>query len=70
MSIKLADFGLAHGRPDLRATCGTKQYIAPEIYLRSKYTTSVDLRHPLPSKHNTERNRDGTVSSAPTDHAN
>ena len=43
MSIKLADFGLANDRPDLKTICGTKQYIAPEVYLGSKYTTKVDL---------------------------
>lgn len=43
LSIKLADFGLANDRPDLKTVCGTQQYTAPEIYLGSKYTASVDL---------------------------
>ena len=43
LRIKLADFGLANDKPDLTTICGTRQYTAPEIYLGSKYTTSVDL---------------------------
>lgn len=43
LSIKLADFGLANDRPDLKTVCGTQKYTAPEIYLGSKYTASVDL---------------------------
>ena len=43
LSIKLADFGLANGRPDLKTVCGTKRYVAPEVCLGSRYTTSVDL---------------------------
>jgi serine/threonine protein kinase len=43
LSIKLADFDLANDRPDLKTICDTQQYIAPEIYLRSKYTASVNL---------------------------
>ena len=43
LSIKLADFDLANDRPDLKTVCGTQQYTAPEIYLVSKYTASVDL---------------------------
>lgn len=43
LSIKLADFGLANDRPDLKTVCGTQRYTAPEVYLGSKYTASVDL---------------------------
>ena len=43
LSIKLADFGLANDRPDLKSVCGTQQYTTPEIHLGSKYTASVDL---------------------------
>ena len=43
LSIKLADFGLANNRPDLKTVCGTQRYAAPEVYLGSEYTASVDL---------------------------
>lgn len=43
LSIKLADFGLANDRPDLKTVCGTYRYTAPEVYLGSQYTASVDL---------------------------
>ena len=43
LSIKLADFGLANDKPDLKTICGTQRYTAPEVYLGSKYTASVDL---------------------------
>lgn len=43
LSIKLADFGLANDRPDLKTVCGTQRYTAPEVYLGIKYTASVDL---------------------------
>ena len=43
LSIKLADFGLANDEPDLKTVCGTQRYAAPEVYLGSKYTASVDL---------------------------
>lgn len=43
LSIKLADFGLANDRPDLKTVGGTQRYTAPEVYLGSNYTTSVDL---------------------------
>ena len=43
LDIKLADFGLANDQPDLTTFCGTQQYTAPEVYLGSKYTASVDL---------------------------
>jgi len=43
LSIKLADFGLANDRPELKTVCGTQRYTAPEVYLGSKYTASVDL---------------------------
>lgn len=42
-SIKLADFGLAKDTADLETFCGTLFYAAPEIYLKGKYTNSVDL---------------------------
>lgn len=43
LSIKLTDFGLANNRPYLKTVCGTHRYTAPEVYLGSKYTASVDL---------------------------
>ena len=43
LCIKLADFGLANDRPDLKIVCGTQQYIALEIYSGSEYTVSVNL---------------------------
>ena len=42
-SIKLAGFGLANDKPDLKTLCGTQRYTAPEVYLGSRYTASVDL---------------------------
>jgi serine/threonine protein kinase len=44
--IKLADFGLANDKRDLKTFCGSQGYAAPEIYFRNrynKYTTAVDL---------------------------
>ena len=43
LSIKLADFGLANDRPDLKTVCGTQRYTAPEVYLGNQYTALVDL---------------------------
>lgn len=43
LSVKLADFGLANDKPDLRTLCGTQLYTAPEVYLGKKYTALVDL---------------------------
>jgi len=43
LSIKLADFGLANDKPDLKSLCGTQHYIAPEIYLGETYMVLVDL---------------------------
>ncbi len=43
LSIKLADFGLANNKPDLKIFCGTREYIASEIYLGKSYTVLVDL---------------------------
>lgn len=43
LSIKLANFSLANDKPNLKTVCGTQQYAAPEVYLRSKYTASIDL---------------------------
>ena len=43
LSIKLANFGLANDKPDLKTVCGTQRYAAPEVYLGSNYTASVDM---------------------------
>ncbi|KAL8646621.1 MAG: hypothetical protein Q9210_006032 [Variospora velana] len=43
LSIKLADFGLADDKSDLRTFCGTLYYLAPEISFDRTYTTAVDL---------------------------
>lgn len=40
---KLADFGLASDKSELKTFCGTRRYAAPEIYSNRKYTPSVDL---------------------------
>ncbi|XP_076449440.1 serine/threonine-protein kinase H1 homolog [Babylonia areolata] len=45
--IMITDFGLSHmmSGPDIcmRTTCGTPEYIAPEILARKTYTVQVDL---------------------------
>ncbi|PVD20651.1 hypothetical protein C0Q70_18809 [Pomacea canaliculata] len=45
--IMITDFGLSHmsNGPDnyMRTTCGTPEYIAPEILARKQYTVQVDL---------------------------
>lgn len=52
ISIKLADFGLAHEGDTLRTMCGTSRYVAPEICMgitaihpsqREAYTALVDV---------------------------
>jgi len=43
LSIKLADFGLANDKPELKTVCGTQRYTAPEVYFGSNYTALVDL---------------------------
>lgn len=43
LNVKLADFGLANDKPDLKTLCGTQLYTAPEVYLGKKYTASIDL---------------------------
>ncbi|KIW24859.1 hypothetical protein, variant [Cladophialophora immunda] len=41
--IKLADFGLAQDRSDLKTFCGSPMYAAPEIFLGQNYTNAVDI---------------------------
>ena len=41
--IKLADFGLAQDRSDLKTFCGSPTYAAPEIFLGQYYTNAVDI---------------------------
>ncbi|KAK5188601.1 Protein kinase protein rad53, partial [Exophiala xenobiotica] len=41
--IKLADFGLAQDRSDLKTFCGSRMYAAPEIFLGQHYTNAVDI---------------------------
>ena len=41
--IKLADFGLAQDRLDLKTFCGSPKYAAPEIFLGQPYTNGVDI---------------------------
>lgn len=43
LNIKLADFGLANNKLDLKTFCDTQKYIASKIYLRKSYTTLVNL---------------------------
>lgn len=48
MNIKLGDFGLAtfvdtHFLNSKRHTCGTPNYIAPEILLKQKYMYEIDV---------------------------
>ncbi|KAK5454926.1 Protein kinase protein rad53 [Exophiala xenobiotica] len=41
--IKLADFGLAQDRSDLKTFCGSPMYAAPEIFAGQHYTNAVDI---------------------------
>ena len=41
--IKLADFGFAQDKPDLKTFCGSPMYAAPEIFLGEHYTAAVDV---------------------------
>ncbi|OAG36035.1 hypothetical protein AYO21_09753 [Fonsecaea monophora] len=41
--VKLADFGLAQNRLDLKTFCGSPMYAAPEIFLGGHYTNRVDI---------------------------
>jgi serine/threonine protein kinase len=43
IKIKLADFGLANDKSELKTMCGTRLYAAPEIVSNCNYTQSVDL---------------------------
>eukprot|EP01126_Amoeba_proteus_P042253 TRINITY_DN4588_c0_g1_i3.p1 TRINITY_DN4588_c0_g1~~TRINITY_DN4588_c0_g1_i3.p1 ORF type:complete len:238 (+),score=37.82 TRINITY_DN4588_c0_g1_i3:556-1269(+) len=47
LDLKIADFGLARLLDDpqqmARTQCGTRYYMAPEIYLGNKYTYKADL---------------------------
>jgi cell cycle serine/threonine-protein kinase CDC5/MSD2 len=48
MNIKLGDFGLAtfvdtHFLSNKRHTCGTPNYIAPEILYKQKYMYEIDV---------------------------
>lgn len=43
LRVKLANFGLANDKSELKTICGTPDYSAPEIYFDSKYQPSVDL---------------------------
>ncbi len=41
--VKLADFGLTKESSDLKTICGTKRYLAPEVYEGTVYTAAVDI---------------------------
>ena len=41
--IKLADFGMAQNRSDLKTFCGSPRYAAPEIFVGQYYTDAVDI---------------------------
>ena len=41
--IKFTDFGLSRASNNLKTFCGTKMYLAPEVYERRKYTPAVDI---------------------------
>lgn len=43
LRVQFTDFGLANDQPDLKTTCGTERYAAPEIFAGGKYTTAVDI---------------------------
>ena len=46
LHIRIADFGLANDRSDLKTVCGTVIYAAPKIHLGKPYMTSVDIWSP------------------------
>lgn len=41
--IKFTDFGLSKASNDLKTFCGTRCYIAPEVYGKQLYTPAVDI---------------------------
>ncbi|KAK3897708.1 kinase-like domain-containing protein [Staphylotrichum tortipilum] len=41
--VKLADFGLTKESDDLVTMCGTRRYLAPEVYGLGAYTAAVDI---------------------------
>ncbi|KAH9212571.1 kinase-like domain-containing protein [Leptodontidium sp. 2 PMI_412] len=41
--IKFTDFGLSKASDSLKTFCGTRLYLAPEVYQRKKYTPAVDI---------------------------
>jgi len=41
--VKLADFGLTKESHDLVTMCGTRRYLAPEVYGPAAYTAAVDI---------------------------
>jgi serine/threonine protein kinase len=43
LRVKLADFGLANDKTDLRTFCGTRGYAAPEVFSNESYTTAMDI---------------------------
>ncbi|RDL34580.1 uncharacterized protein BP5553_07708 [Venustampulla echinocandica] len=41
--IKLTDFGVSKASGDLSTFCGTRCYLAPEVYNKTRYTSAVDI---------------------------
>lgn len=41
--IKFTDFGLSKASNDLKTFCGTRSYLAPEVYRKKSYTPAVDI---------------------------
>ena len=41
--VKLADFGFTKESDDLKTLCGTRRYLAPEVYEGTTYTAAVDI---------------------------
>jgi serine/threonine-protein kinase Chk2 len=41
--VKLADFGFTKESDDLKTLCGTRRYLAPEVYEETTYTAAVDI---------------------------